>query len=90
MDITRLHAKADPARDISIPDADWPAARRALDQMIMPAPTPPRWRRRSTRRLIVVAAASAGIAAGLALAALIRRAAGCAVLRGRQNGGGRA
>jgi hypothetical protein len=69
MDISRLLAEADPARDISIPDADWPAARRALDQMIMPAPAPPRRRRQGpARRLIVVAAASAGIAAGLALA----------------------
>jgi hypothetical protein len=67
MDIDTLLAEADPARDISIPIADWPAARGALDQM--PKPAPPRRRRRGpTRRLLVVGAASAGIAAGLALA----------------------
>jgi hypothetical protein len=69
MDIDTLLAEADPARDISIPVADWPAAaRRALDQMTMPVPTPPRRRRQgSTRRLLAVAAASAVIATGLAI-----------------------
>ena len=68
MNITQLLAEADPARDISIPGADWPAARQALGQLTTSPPTLTPPRRRPARRLLVIAASSAGLAAALVFA----------------------
>jgi hypothetical protein len=76
VDIDILLAEADPARNISLPGHDSPAARRALDQLTRPAP-PGRQRKlpgRGHRRCLAIArplglagAASAAVAAGVAV-----------------------